>query len=278
MAESIPTLPLLAVLLSAALHAGWNAALKGASDKPAASVLLSLVSVFAAGGFGVGSGMLHITVAAIPWVIGSACVEIAYFSSLALAMERLPLGTAYGLSRGLGLLLVWPLSFLAFDERASGLDLVGVALLCGGLFSMVRGARSRSGVLIAVACGCAIAFYPVCYKRALAEGIDPFSLFVGSVGLSVPGQWLLLRGDRRARLRAAIDGDLARIAFAGMLCAASFSIFLSLLSDFGPGRITGLRNASVVFATLYSMALGEERTARDLLGSLAVCGGCVLLA
>ncbi len=278
MAPSIPSLALAAILLSALLHAAWNALLKDASDKGAAAALLGLVSVGVAATAGLWVGRLDFAATAWEWVLPCAGIEVIYFATLALALERLPLGTAYGLSRGLGLLVVVPLSVVLFAEAFDPADVLGVLLLVAGLFALVRGAPSRSGVALAAVCGLAIALYPLLYKQALGSGIDPYSLFVASVGLSIPGQVAMLGRGAVTRLRTTARADGGRIVLGGVLCASSFLIFLTLLEGHGAGRLTALRNASVVFATLLSMLQGRERTRRDLLCAVGVSVGCVLVA
>jgi drug/metabolite transporter (DMT)-like permease len=275
---SLPAGALALILLSAVLHASWNAVLKSTEDKAAASALLGAVSVVAAGLVGGLIVGFHAPRTALPWVVACAAVEVFYFVTLAAALQRLPLGTGYGLSRGLGLLLVVPGALLLFGERLQPSELLGVGLLSAGLFALVQGASSRSGVVLAAVCGVTIAVYPLLYKRALAEGIDAFTLFTGSVGLSVPGQVAMLGAERRERLATSMRRHGRRIVLAGLLCCASFVLFLVVLREHGPGRLTALRNSSVLFASLISMLRGEERTLRDGLSALAVGAGCVLVA
>ncbi len=76
------SLPVTAAVLAAALlHAGWNALLKGSSDKELDTVAIS-----------VGAGVLGLAVAlslplpapqSWPWLAGSASVHILYFLFLA---------------------------------------------------------------------------------------------------------------------------------------------------------------------------------------------------
>ncbi len=278
MTLSLPAGALAFILLSAVLHAAWNAVLKSTEDKAAASALLGAVSVAAAGLVGALAFELSAPAAALPWVVACAGVEVLYFVTLAAALQRLPLGTGYGLSRGLGLLLVVPGALLLFGERLAPSELAGVALLSAGLFALVQGAPSRSGVVLAAVCGVTIAVYPLLYKRALAEGIDAFTLFAGSVGLSVPGQIAMLGSGRRRRLAACMRQHGPIVLVAGLLCCTSFLLFLVVLKEHGPGRLTALRNSSVLFASLFSMLRGEERTLRDGLSALAVGAGCVLVA
>jgi drug/metabolite transporter (DMT)-like permease len=266
------------VLLSAVLHAGWNATLKQRADKGAASALMGALSVPLALLAGWAFGAPRLPLAGLPWVLVCAAVEVLYFVSLTVALHHLPLGSAYGLSRGLGLLLVWPASHLIFGEALGAQDIAGVSLLAGGLFTLAQGAPSLRGVALAALCGATIAIYPLSYKQALSVGVDPYALYAASLGLSVPGQLVALGPARWERVRACWHQDAGPILLSAILCAASFLLFLGILTTHGPGRVTALRNASVVFALGFSMVAGQERTWRDLACALAVSLGCVLIA
>jgi drug/metabolite transporter (DMT)-like permease len=62
------------------------------------------------------------------------------------------------------------------------------------------------------------------------------------------------------------------------LCAASFLLFLFALRATGAGRITGLRNLSVLFAALWAWRTGEPMSRRGWASALALAIGAVLLA
>lgn len=266
------------VLFSALLHATWNALLKGGTDKAATALLLSAMSVFVGLGIGWWVDGFVLPPGGVPWLVLCSFIEAAYFVTLAGAMSRLSLGTAYGLSRGLGLLLVWPLSALVFGEGATETDIGGVVLLTAGLLALAREAPSGSGLRWAIACALTIATYPIAYKRALAEGADPYALFAGAIGLSVPVQLVALGPQRLERLRATLRVDASRIVVGGTVCTASFLIFLVVLRDEGAGRVTALRNASVLFAALFSRLRGEDGSWRAACSAAAVALGCALVA
>ena len=88
----------LAVLAAAAAHAGWNAVIKGGGDPLVLTAILS----FAAGVLGI--PLLAITglpnLAAMPWVVASVVVHIAYFGSLIQTYRYGDLGQVYPIARG----------------------------------------------------------------------------------------------------------------------------------------------------------------------------------
>jgi drug/metabolite transporter (DMT)-like permease len=63
----------------------------------------------------------------------------------------------------------------------------------------------------------------------------------------------------------------------GGLCALSFLLLIAALAEEGSGRMLGVRNASVAFALLFALALGERPSPRQWGGiGLLVLGVLVL--
>jgi drug/metabolite transporter (DMT)-like permease len=273
----LSSLALAAILASAVIHAGWNALLKQARDSAAASLVITALAAALTALYGLAGGPLEVPAAGWPWIIAAGLVEGAYFVTLGRALAHLPLGTAYGISRGAGLLLVWPLSVALLGEALAPPELAGAALVALGLLVLAERAGSRAGLLAAWGCAVTIGLYPVTYKGALERGVSPAPLFALALALSLPIQLALLGRGRGARLAAALRDTPVRTVAAAALCAGSFMLFLVALKTGGATRITGLRNTSVVFAALFGWALGEPRAPRTLGSALAIAVGAVLL-
>ncbi len=271
------------VLLSAVLHALWNALLKTQTNKDVAGA--AVVGIAALAAVAVALVVWAATRAApFPgpsgalWSAGAGLFEAAYFVLLVLAMERAPLAVAYTTSRGLAILAVWPLSVALLDEPVTAAAATGTALLCLGL--VVSGAEkggSTRGVVFAGLCGLAIAGYHLCYKEALATGAGPAAVFAVALALAFPLQLVRLG---RARLPVLVDELRARPWFLlalGAITATSFLIFLVALARGGAGFVLTLRNTSIVFTALIGWLLGEVPTRRQLSGAWLVVAGAVLV-
>jgi drug/metabolite transporter (DMT)-like permease len=269
---------LAAIFGSAILHAAWNALLKNTRDPAAASIVIVFGAVGLTVVLALVVGPAHITSAGCPWIVATGLVEGLYFVMLSVALSSLPLGTAYGVSRGAGLLLVWPLSIAFFHERVDAPSLAGAVLLGAGLLAQIQGAASVRGVAAALVCAIAIALYPLGYKRALQEGVDPYPLFAMSLGVALPVQLALLRTERLARVGSSWRDQPRRLLLGACLCAGSFILFLVALDKHGPGRVTALRNSSILFATLFGWWSGEPRTVRSISSAALVAAGAVLLS
>jgi drug/metabolite transporter (DMT)-like permease len=265
------------VLLSAAAHAVWNGMLKRSADPAAAAVGIVAGAAGLSLALAAATGQASLPRAAwLPTLVAGG-VEAAYFALLSGALLRLPLGTAYGLSRGGGLLLTWPVSLLLLGERIDAVGALGAGLVAAGLLALVRG-RPGPGVRWALACAVAIGLYPPAYQWALRAGAPAAMLFACSLLVSGPLQVAALGGERRARLGRALREERRLLLVGALLCAASFLLFLAALDRSGAGWASALRNTSVLFAAAIGWARGEERTPRALGSAGLIALGAVALA
>jgi drug/metabolite transporter (DMT)-like permease len=274
----------LLVVVSALLHALWNALLKTEKDKDVAgaavvgvSGVLAVVAALAlwviarAHPFPLASGVL--------WSAGAGLFEAAYFVLLVLSLERAPLAVAYTVSRGLAILAVWPLSIALLGEQVTASSLAGSALLCLGLAASAagKGRGSARGVLCACLCGLAIAGYHLCYKEALDTAAAPTAVFAVSLGLAFPIYLVRLGRARLPALGRELRARPLFLLLLGSITTASFLIFLVALTRGGAGFVLTLRNTSIVFAALIGWSLGERPTRPQLIGAVLVSAGAVLV-
>src|ERR1043166_8023079 len=106
-------------------------------------------------------------------------------------MELGKLGVVYTISRGGGVMAVWPLSMVLFGELATATSIAGsllvlIGLACSGL-GVGGGERNNQAGAVAWAAVCAmsIAGYHLGYKAALLHGASPSACFALALGVSV---------------------------------------------------------------------------------------------
>jgi len=283
----------LLVLASAALHAGWNAALKKQRDPAAAAVLILVVAaVCATLAASFARAVAFPTPEALGWALASGVCEALYFATLARAMAGAPLGVAYTVSRGGSILIVWPASMAWLGERARPASLGGAALVCVGL--VLAGATTKApgaapgaardtergsgrGLAWAVLCAFFVATVYLAYKRALALGAEPSALFAVSLVVAAPLNVAMLGARASSRLSSELRAAPLRLVVAGVVCAASFLLFLGALHASGAGRVLTLRNTSVVFALVFGWIGGEPPARLEAAGAAFVVAGAMLL-
>jgi len=269
------------VLLSAFLHAAWNALVKRSPDPGAAvHAVVAAAGVLAAGVAGVelalGGGGLTARAALLGAVAGA--LEAGYFQMLGRALAAGPLGPVYTISRGTAALLVWPISMLALGERLTPMAAAGSALVLTGLAasSLERGA-SRAAVGWAVGTAGFIAGYHFAYKAALATGSSPSLVFTVSMAVAA-GLGLGLGGaGYRHRFAASVRAAPWITLGAGAVCAAAFLLFMVALAQGGAGYVFILRNTSVLWATVLAFTTGDRPGPRQLAGAALVFAGAVLM-
>jgi drug/metabolite transporter (DMT)-like permease len=275
--------PLIAalVLLSALLHALWNASLKRQPDPEGASVAILAIAALVAAAIAAALGWPLQGRAGAAWSLAAGLCDGGYFVTLALALRDAPLGTAYALSRGGALAVAWPLSVALLGEAITGRALGGVALLLAGLAAVGLEHRRQlapRGGFWAALCALFIAAYHLCYKRALATGSLPAAVFATALAVALPLNLARLGPGGPGRALAAVRRRPVEVGAAGAICAASFLVFLSALAAGGAGATLTLRNTSVVFAVLLAWLLGERQGPGQVAGVVGIAAGAVLLA
>ena len=271
-------LPLILVLGSACLHALWNAMLKRARNLQTASLGVLAVSALATLSLVPWiAGPVFPNTSSLLWALAAGLGEGCYFVALSGALRTAPLGWSYAWMRGLGMLLVWPVSLFCMGESLRPVSAGSVAVVCLGLMVMglvsARGQGPRA-FLWAAATGVCIAGYTICYKAALTGGAHPVGLFGLAMLVALPVQI----GITYRRHGFALPDQWGLVLTAGVLSAGSFLFYLQALALEGAGIMATLRNTSIVFAVLFSRAIGERPTARQWAGAALITAGAVGLA
>src|SRR5579864_6700893 len=177
----MPARAALLVLVSAVLHAAWNALVKRERDPRAAGLCVLTVAAVVAGAlvpfarqqaFPAPAGLL--------WGLAAGLCEGVYFAALGWALAHGPLGPVYTVARGGAMLVAWPVSVLLLGERFPWSARSGVALIGAGLVLVTLRAGERvstRSLQWSMVCAFAIAGYHLCYKLALQSGSEPRALF-----------------------------------------------------------------------------------------------------
>ena len=279
------------VLLSALLHATWNALLRVEADKDrvlvaAVSVATLLAAIIAGVRWGLGEAPFS-TALSLYWALAAGVLEWLYFSSLAKALDRGSLGPVYTISRGGAILLVWPISIGLFAEPLTTTSAIGSAVVFSGIaLSSSRTGDARtinrpgvgSALAWAIACAVSIAGYHLAYKAALREGGSASAVFAVALAVASVINLVRLGGAGRDVVRTLLRTRLPRIVMMGLVCGGSFLILMEALAAGGAGYVLTLRNTSVLFATGLAFAIGERPRRVEIAGAAFVAAGAVLMA
>ena len=251
-------------LAAALVHALWNLLLAGARDSQAATAVGMCVGcvVFLPSLLG------HVSADAVPWLVASSALELAYFAFLALAYSRAELSAVYPLARGSAPVMVLLVSVAFLGVSLSAGAVVGVLLVGAGVVLVRGGGRS----LLALAVGACIAGYTLVDKEGLKHA-DPLPYL--ELVLIVPAlaytAWI-----GRGRLRTAF-GWRATLAGVGMFGAYGLTLAALRLTAAAP--VAAIRETSIVIATLLGAIVLHEAVGRArLAGSLVIVAGVAAIA
>jgi drug/metabolite transporter (DMT)-like permease len=276
------------VLVSAFLHAAWNALLKRETDKDrtliAAVSIGALLAIAVAAVRAAGGVPPFVGIAGVAWALVAGAFEQLYFQTLTRALDRGPLGPVYTISRGGAVVIVYPLSVALFAERVTTASLVGSAVVVLGLvLSGVRGAgidarrMVPAATAMAIACAFAIAAYHLAYKAALDAGGQPSAVFAVSLVFASAINFVRTGSVGRRAIAALVRAHAMRVVVMGLLCGGSFLMLIQALAEGGAAYALTLRNTSVLFALFLAWALGERPRLSVALGAGLVAAGAIVM-
>jgi drug/metabolite transporter (DMT)-like permease len=267
-----------AALISAALHAGWNAAVKShprpAEIMTAQMVLGALLGLPALLWTGLPAA------AAVPWLAGSTCINLVIVTALLRAYALLGFGTAYPIVRALSVTLVTPLATLLSGELLSLYGLLGIGLIAASLLLLAAANRGhaavpRGALLWVVLAGLATAGYVLCDAQGVRRAGSPLAYgFV--VSATNAAAMFAFQGFAARQWR----GLMAHAGRAMPIAAASTASYLLILWVWSRAPIapaSALRDTSSIFAIVIAIVWLREPFTRLRLCAILLSAAAVPL-
>ncbi len=268
-----------AALLSAVLHASWNAAVKASPDPQAA-----MAAQVVASGILSAPALLVLPLppaAAVPWLAASTLFNLLAM----LAMVRGyaaggGFGLVYPLTRATSPLLVTLLAAVLFGERLGPAGLFGVALVSAGVAMFAAGDARRhpAALACALAAGAFSAAYAVCDAQGarLSASTLGYGLAMSVLNAVVFGAVHRLRGGVPLLRALRAHALLATLGSAGAIL--SYLLILWVWSRAPVALGSALRDTSVVFGALIAAVVLKERVTprRATAIGLVACGAAML--
>ena len=275
----------LAVLLGAALHAGWNALVKSSGDKPLDTALVHLLGALVAVPLLVIVGLPG--PAGLPYIATSLVIHIGYYIALAGAYRYGELSMTYPIMRGFAPLLVALASTSVIGESPSAAAwagilgiTVGVALV--GLAHPGEALHHGKALAFAFANAGIIATYTLVDGLGVRASGEPLRYVLWLFAVDGLPFALLVVWRRGAAARPAMwayaKQRLPLAAAGGLASAASYAIALWAMTRAPVASVAALRETSVLFAALLSTLLLKERFGlQRAMGTAVIVGGVVAL-
>lgn len=268
------------VLISAFMHATWNAVVRAGSSR---FMTLALVD---------GTALL-ICLAALPlvdvpslqvwgYVLLSVVLNTVYRLFLIKAYEAGDFGQVYPVMRGVPPVLVALFSYFLLHEHLSFQALAGVLLICLGIISLTfvrkMTALMLRPILMAVGAGVFIASYTVVDAKGVraSETVLQYIIYL-TVFQSIPIP-LLAFLKARTQFVQAIARQWRVGMLGGVFYLASYGLVLFALSLDAVAKVSALRETSVIIGAIIAALFFRERFGwRRMLSALVIVCGIILI-
>jgi drug/metabolite transporter (DMT)-like permease len=274
----MPTHLVLLVLFAALLHASWNALLRGGADRlwsmTVMCVAIAIVCAVAA--------MFMVAPAPQSWgyALLSALLHVGYNLFLVRSYRVGDLGQIYPISRGSSPALITLGAALFAGETITPGELLGIALVSGGIISLAfRGRRlSVPSLPYALGTGCFIAAYSVVdgIGARLSGAPLAYTVWMSALwGVLMPVVYI---GLRDARSLFSIRPGMFAAAMGGLVSLLAYAIVIYAMNEAPLGAVSALRETSVLFAALLGyLFLGETLTVRRMLACVVIASGAIII-
>lgn len=279
--SALPLGSILLVLMSAVLHACWNALIKTSGDR-----LVLLTGVITV------SSLLGIAALpfvgwpgwqAVPWLAASLATHLVYYWCLLSAYRTGDYSEVYPVARGAAPLVTVLVAFLVLGEGLRPMQITGVVMISIGVLviAVIRagGIRHASSIGWALAVSCCIAAYST---------VDAAGVRVADSGLAYIA-WLLtvdclplvaftlLR--RRRTLVPVLRRSWKVCVGGGIIAGIGYAAVVWVFQFGATAGVVALRETSVVFAALIGVFfLGERFGPRRIAAAAIVASGVILIS
>ncbi|MEQ1769476.1 MAG: EamA family transporter [Devosia sp.] len=268
----------LVVLFAAALHATWNALVKGGEDKLLSTTLICGVSTILA------ALILPFVPAPAPaswpFIAASTACQVIYFSMVAATYRVADMSEAYPIMRGTAPLLVTIVSVAVLREPLPPLAWLGVLVISMGILGigLSRGVKPSRGVALALLNAVVIASYTLIDGTGVRHAGSPAGyllwifLLTGLplVGWSAATRWPALVSYARKNWRSGVIG--------GVGTSASYGLALWAMTLAPVAVVASLRETSILFGVVISGLILKERVSpARIVAACVIAGGAMIL-
>lgn len=266
------------LLFAAALHATWNAIVKGSADKLLTATLVTgsaaLLAVFTL------PFLEPPDRSSWPFIVASTCFQITYFRLLALNYQRSEMSLAYPLMRGSAPLIVTLISVLFLQVELPRLAWIGVVIICSGVLGMAAAKRTGNGRSIALALlnACVIAGYTLIDGEGVRRSGAPAAYTLWIYLLTGPALVTWALATRRGVFIRYVGANWKYGIIGGIGTATSYGLALWAMTKAPVAVVSAMRETSILFGTLIAATILSERVdRRRILAACLIAAGAFAL-
>ncbi|MGE6791355.1 EamA-like transporter family protein [Pseudomonas guineae] len=266
----------LLVLISAFMHASWNAVVKSSSDRLSSMAMVDAVAFVLA--------LALLPFVDLPslevWVvIGlSIVVNLFYRYFLIRAYAFGDFGQVYPLVRGLPPLLVVVFAAAWLGESLPALGILGVVVLSLGVLSLLHVTQNWQAPRNALAAGVCVALYTVIDAHGVrnSESVLQYLVYF-TLLLSMPIP-LFAAWRRGPALGQHVRRHWRMSVFGGLTYCAAYALVLWAMTLENVAKIAALRESSVIIGAVIATLLFKEPFGhRRLIAAVTVTLGIILI-
>jgi len=249
---------ILLVLSAAFMHASWNALLRGGADRAQSMAIMNATLGIA--------GIVLLLIAGLPapaswtYVIATGVLHWIYVGLLVVTYRSGDLGETYPVARGSSPALVALGGSLFAGEWMKLTGIVGVGLVCAGIFMLAaaRGRLRHMNLAAALATGVSIAAYTLVDGLGVRASGNWLGYTAGifSFSIVVPLWFLAKSGTTFFKAPA---GEIAKAVGGGVISLLAYGAIIWAMQESAMGAVSALRETSVVFAALLGAIFLRER-------------------
>jgi drug/metabolite transporter (DMT)-like permease len=272
----------LAVLIAAAMHAGWNAVVKTGIDRFSSILLLALVQALIA--LPLLPFVTQPQVSAYAWIVASAALHVGYKVFLIHAYKHGDLTQVYPLARGAAPMLVALYMALVLADPVSLEGFAAIAAIAGGVVLMTFKGGALLDRMHPVALAYALGTAALTASYTIVDGIGARAAGTASgfilwmvVGDAI-GMVLYGVAVRGRRLFDELGAAWKTGAIAGALSLGSYWVAVWAMTKAPIALVAALRETSVMFAMVFgALFLREPLTRWRWVAAVLISGGVVAM-
>nr|WP_315413591.1 EamA family transporter [uncultured Pseudomonas sp.] len=266
------------IMLGAALHATWNAVVKGGTDKLMTTCMIASVASLIA--LAVVPFLALPAKESWPFIGASVVLQVVYFVLVASTYRIADMSQTYPIMRGTAPLLVAVVSVFVLAEPLSASAWLGIAVISLGILSMAAGpsAGQRKGLILALVNAGVIAGYTLIDGWGVRQSGAPaaYTLWIFLLTGLPLATWALV--TRRAEFCRYVlrNGRLGLVGGAGTL--ASYGLALWAMTQAPIATVSALRETSILFGVVISAwVLKEHLTRVRIVAACIIAAGAMVL-
>ncbi|MGB7241825.1 MAG: DMT family transporter [Sulfitobacter sp.] len=251
----------IAVMGAAVLHAAWNALVKGSGDK-----VLSMGAVVI-GHMPIAAAIIPFVpfpnTASQPYLFGGIALHLGYQLFLLKSYQTGDLTQVYPIARGSAPLIVALFSLSVLGTQLSGTELLAIAIIGAGIFSLaiVRrtdGKSNGKAAVLALLTGVFIASYSLVdgYGARIAGSSLGFYSWLAIGNGILMALFLLWQSPKT--LRAIPSRGLPALAIGGSASFIAYALVTWGFTQAPIALVTALRETSIIFALLIGVFFLKE--------------------